>query len=134
MREVQAAKHIPEDPAVGVAIVLVIPGVPERIRLIPQRGGFPRGEVSADVVHGDHRLHQDVLAEDAVFGIAAGIIREPAVHLLERQPDIFTDVEPVQVECGVDANGAALVPVIRGRSVLPEEIERDVVRVVFAAA
>src|SRR2546427_10674392 len=66
LRDVQAAVDTAEHPVVGVAIELAVRGVAERIGVVPQAAGLAGGEVPADVVDRDGRLHHDILAENVV--------------------------------------------------------------------
>src|SRR5207247_6065563 len=91
LHDLQPGKDIPENPIVGAPIELALPGVPERVAVIPEAHGLPGGEVAADVVHRDDRLRQDILTQDAVF--PAVITRDPAKVLLARQRDILPDAE-----------------------------------------
>ena len=52
---------------------------------LPRPQHFPTGEIPVDIVHGDHWLRQDVLPENAVFGISTRIIRKSAVMPVESE-------------------------------------------------
>ena len=79
---VQNRKRIPEAAVRGRDVVLPEVGDLERVAHVAQTGGLARGEIAPDVIDGDDRLLQHVLADDVVF--AEGVVVEPAVAALAR--------------------------------------------------
>ena len=129
---VVTGERVPEHPVVGVDVVLRGERDLERIGQVREEGRLAGGEVSLDVVDGDDRLLEDVLADDVILAERAVI--DPAVALLTRDRDVLADADAVDVESGVDAHAPALKQIVRCGALLIQVIERHEVRVVFPAA
>ena len=125
---VQNRKRITEAAVRGRDVVLPEVGDLERVAHVAQTGGLARGEIAPDIIDGDDRLLQHVLADDVVF--AEGVVVEPAVPTLARYGDVLSHVQAPLGERRVDAPAPPLQPVIRRGSRLIEVIEGSVVGVV----
>src|SRR5207249_11874182 len=88
---VQSGKRITETAIRGRDVVLPEVGDLERVAHVAQTGGLARGEIAPDVIDGDNRLLQHVLADDVVF--AKGVVVEPAVAPLARYGDVLSRVQ-----------------------------------------
>ena len=61
--------------------------------LLTPGDAFPAAEVAVDVVDRDDRLQQDVLAEDAVFGVGIVEVSRTAVMPIDRKRDVLAEVQ-----------------------------------------
>src|SRR5258708_21073298 len=92
-QDVEAAVHVSEDSIVLVDVVLRVEGFLERVALVAETRGLAPGKVPGDVVDRNDGLHQDVLAENTVFGISARIIRQASVTAIEREGHFPAEIE-----------------------------------------
>ena len=106
----------------------------ERITLVAESCGFPAGEIPSYVIDGNNGLHQNILAEDAIFGVPTRVVWQPAVMPLETERNVLAEVQLATIELRVGANGTPLEVVILRCPALMEVIEGDSVSVLVATA